>query len=115
MGYVLHVPDYMPELIRGICDAADAVWCTTWEHHANEHVAPILGIDELPVLELDPLSGWKLEAALPVLAEADGEGRSSYWIEDFDGIPSDLPPSTTPIDTTDAGVLRPEDLPPELR
>lgn len=115
MGFVLHIPDYMPELIRSICDVAEVRWCTTWEHAANEHVSPILGVGELPVLELDPLSGWKLDAALPVLTEADDEGRSSFWIEDFDGVPSELPPSTTPIDTTAAGVLRSEDLPPELR
>ncbi|WP_345047879.1 hypothetical protein [Microbacterium invictum] len=32
-------------LARGI----DVVWATTWQHHANTHFAPILGLPELPV------------------------------------------------------------------
>lgn len=31
----------------------ELVWCTTWEHHANEWIGPHLGLPKLPVIEFD--------------------------------------------------------------
>lgn len=53
--------------------------------------------------------------ARPTLWEAHEAGRAGFWIEDFEGPPSDEPPTATLIDTTAEGVLRPGDVPEELR
>lgn len=108
--FVLHVPEYMPALIRTLVDTAEVLWCTTWEHDANLHVAPILGIDPLEVIELDPVTGRKPGVARPHLWRAHGARRRTVWIEDFDKPPRGMPPDTILIDTTPNGVLRPEDL-----
>ncbi|MFJ9407361.1 HAD domain-containing protein [Streptomyces sp. NPDC101393] len=34
-----------------LAGAYELVWATTWEHHANTHVAPLLGLPALPVVE----------------------------------------------------------------
>lgn len=114
-NFTLHIPEYMAGLIQGMCEVAEVVWCTTWEHDANEFVAPILGIDPLPVLELELERGWKAAVARPALWQAHHAGRAGFWIEDFGALPSDMPPTATLIDTTAEGVLTPGDLPGELQ
>lgn len=114
-AFTLHIPEYMPGLIQGMCDVAEVVWCTTWEHDANEYVALILGIDPLPLLELEWEQGWKDGIARSMLWEVHEVGRAGFWIEDFEALPSDMPPTATLIDTTAEGVLRPGDLPSELQ
>ncbi|MEU9112444.1 HAD domain-containing protein [Streptomyces sp. NPDC048483] len=37
--------------LRELSATYDLVWATTWEHHANTHIAPLLGLPELPVVE----------------------------------------------------------------
>ncbi|MFI9594478.1 HAD domain-containing protein [Nonomuraea sp. NPDC052265] len=32
---------------------AELVWATTWEHHANEWIAPRIGLPALPVITMD--------------------------------------------------------------
>jgi hypothetical protein len=33
---------------------AELVWCTTWEELANEHIAPLVGLPELPWVPMEP-------------------------------------------------------------
>ena len=108
--FALHIPEYMPGLIQALVAMAEVRWCTTWEHDANLHVAPVLGIDPLEVIELDPLTGRKPGVARPHLWRAHGASRATFWIEDFDRRPRGMPPDTVLIDTTPNGVLRPQDL-----
>ncbi|MFG2141550.1 HAD domain-containing protein [Streptomyces sp. NPDC048650] len=37
--------------LRELAAVYDLVWATTWEHHANTHIAPLLELPELPVVE----------------------------------------------------------------
>lgn len=37
--------------LKELAECYELVWATTWEHHANEHVGPLLGLPELPVVE----------------------------------------------------------------
>jgi len=54
--------------IRSLLDRGiDVVWATTWMEHANVHIAPLLGIPELPV-------AVKLSEGLPVF-----RGDSARW------------------------------------
>jgi hypothetical protein len=64
----------------------ELVWATTWEHQANEHIGPSIGLPPLPVVEFpdrDPVrgwapdSGWKWRAVLGHAA-----GRPLAWLDD---------------------------------
>ncbi|MFD7668901.1 HAD domain-containing protein [Streptomyces sp. NPDC059788] len=37
--------------LRELSDTYDLVWATTWEHDANTHIAPLLELPRLPVVE----------------------------------------------------------------
>lgn len=72
---------------------ADVVWATTWENAANAVLAPLLGIEPLPVgisvavqkprfgdaINGD-VAGWKAFAL-----ETAFEGRPLVWIDDMNG------------------------------
>src|SRR5690606_8173493 len=50
-GYDVHVPSYMPALIRALDDLAEIRWLTTWRHMANDAVADQLGVGPFPVID----------------------------------------------------------------
>ncbi|MGI5164501.1 HAD domain-containing protein [Spirillospora sp. CA-253888] len=75
-----------------LADCYDLVWATTWEHHANEHIAPLFGLPPLPhvafteyehrpddprysVLQIPQMRKWP-----PILRHADG--RRFAWVDD---------------------------------
>lgn len=77
-----------PRLIADIvalheAGAAEIAWVTTWEHDANLHAGPILGLPEFPVAAMktrfDDYS-WKPCAAV----EALQLGRPVVWIDDVE-------------------------------
>jgi len=65
---------------------AELMWATGWMHEANEVISPLLGLPQLPVVELEepqmdaaqlyPLN-WKTETLVEVAA-----GRPFVWIDD---------------------------------
>ncbi|WP_428956214.1 hypothetical protein [Streptomyces sp. cg35] len=63
----------------------DLVWCTTWQHEANEWIGPHIGLPELPVIEWPDSARtarsdgvfWKTEGVVRW-----AEGRSFAWIDD---------------------------------
>jgi hypothetical protein len=77
----------------------DLVWATTWEEEANDFLAPLLGLPELPVLRWDrtghdPADGAVVDGAVADGAAADGvfwktpqivraaAGRPFAWVDD---------------------------------
>lgn len=56
----------------------EPVWCTTWEHEANQFIGPRIGLPELPVIEFG-FNGerWKFR---PVLEYA--KSRPLAWLDD---------------------------------
>lgn len=38
--------------LRALAESYTLVWATTWGEHANTHLAPLLGLSNLPVLDL---------------------------------------------------------------
>lgn len=36
--------------LAALQDHFELVWATTWEHEANKHIAPLIGLPELPVV-----------------------------------------------------------------
>ena len=82
-------PEYGRWLNR-LRERADLVWATTWEHAANTHLAPLLGIDPIPVgistdrqhprfgyVKNGDSAAWKAEA----LDEAF-PGQPLIWVDD---------------------------------
>ncbi|MBM7767786.1 HAD domain-containing protein [Glutamicibacter nicotianae] len=76
--------------IEWLRESADVVWATTWEEAANKHLAPLLGIEPIPVAvsmrETPPRFGvaisrdavmWKAMAL-----QRRYNGRPVVWIDD---------------------------------
>lgn len=64
----------------------ELVWCTTWEHEANEWIGPHLGLPKLPFIEFD--KEWKLPSRPDGTYFKTWEvvkyaaGRPFAWIDD---------------------------------
>ena len=116
-GHRLAFPDYMPGLVRELDAVTEIRWCTTWRHRANDEIREHLGVEPLQVIDDSTRAvglDWKVATATPIVEEALTAGRAVYWIEDFAGVFPDTD-RITYIDTADAGILRRDDIPPELR
>ncbi len=77
-GHRLAVPRYMRELVQHLTTQAEAWWCTTWWHRANDDIRAHLGIDPLPVIDDDRRwvgLEWKVRTAAPLITEAASNGR----------------------------------------
>lgn len=88
----------MGELLLGLQDRFTLIWATSWEGAANEWIAPVLGLPELPVIgwpaatrERDwPLPGhrgsWKTKLILQWLGThavgPDGAQLPWVWVDD---------------------------------
>jgi hypothetical protein len=79
--------DVAPHLQR-LARSFQLVWCTAWENHAAEFLAPHLGLPALPVIHFDePVDAdchWKWPAI-----EAFTGDRAFAWIDD-EIAPADL-------------------------
>jgi hypothetical protein len=78
--------------LRELSDHYQLVWATAWEHHANERMSPLLGLPDLPVVEIssyrrqdgDPrcrvIELLTMRKWAPILRHADG--RPFAWVDD---------------------------------
>jgi hypothetical protein len=75
-------PDHGAALLALGCEIR---WATAWRADANTVIAPLVGLPQLPVVELPPWSGdrlrdgrhWKTETLVEVAA-----GRPFIWLDD---------------------------------
>ncbi|MFC6081057.1 HAD domain-containing protein [Sphaerisporangium aureirubrum] len=53
-------PEHGEQLLR-LSERAGGqlVWATSWDHHANVHIGPRLGLPRLPVITMDHASQWR--------------------------------------------------------
>jgi hypothetical protein len=77
------------EWITSLREVAEVVWATTWEHAANELLAPLLGIEPLGVIEHSTVpptfsqwrngevASWKFESI-----DAHVGDRPLVWVDD---------------------------------
>jgi hypothetical protein len=57
---------------------AELVWATTWEHDANIHIGPVIGLPELPVIEWGfKAHHWKFDGVLDYVGT-----RPFVWFDD---------------------------------
>lgn len=82
-------PDHGPMLLA-LADRFELAWCTAWRESANELIAPVVGLPELPVVPLpdgwQTLTGthWKWPGVRDYAA-----GRALAWFDDEFG-PADF-------------------------
>ena len=78
--------------LRELSGVYDLVWATTWEHDANKHIAPRLGLPPLPVVEFSAYRPRPDDPRLPAAETFPGRkwapilrysaGRPFAWIDD---------------------------------
>lgn len=88
---VLH--DANLELLKGMDEDFDLVWCSSWNEQANTVLAPIIGFPELPILRVGDKPAhkiydedrvlWKTPKVMQAFSEG-GEyyGRQFAWLDD---------------------------------
>jgi len=112
-GVRFAIPYDVTSLILRLVQVAEVWWCTTWGVRANTYLAPVIGIEPLPVVgAVMPGIGlaWKVEHARQLIEKAVANGRRVVWIEDFDGDFPDLP-GVEFVDTAATGLVSEGDLP----
>ncbi len=85
----VHVNPEHGAWIRELRERAEVMWCSTWQHAANIHLSPLLGIPAMPALDLQdsPLG-------LHIAADSAGAkrwdlghlcsgGRPVVWVDDL--------------------------------
>ena len=89
----LHLDEALGPWITALRERAVVVWASTWEGAANSHLAPLLGIDPLPVgatvedqaLMKGHATGWGVvEWKAAALADRYA-GRPLVWVDDLAG------------------------------
>ncbi|WP_113704512.1 HAD domain-containing protein [Nonomuraea lactucae] len=83
--YTVHLnPRHGARLLElALATGAELVWATTWEHHANEWIAPRIGLPPLPVVPMGPVQESELGEMFktPHVAEYV-ESRPFVWFDD---------------------------------
>jgi HAD domain in Swiss Army Knife RNA repair proteins len=60
--------------------AFEVVWASGWNHNANDLLAPLLGIDPLPVAPMPP-APFPLNAKVAII-DSYAQDRPMVWIDD---------------------------------
>ncbi len=92
LGYTVLLSARHGSWLRELSGVYDLVWATTWEEHANTHIAPAIGLPELPFVRFsgyvpqpgDPrvplMELFSAHKWAPLLRHA--AGRPFAWIDD---------------------------------
>jgi len=76
----------LPNWLAELTHVFELVWATTWEHDANELLAPLLGLPDLPVISFaGTVVGPGETVKLPAIRRFVGD-RSFAWVDDRLGI-----------------------------
>lgn len=82
--YTLHINPVHGEWLTGLSDLYELTWCTTWWRVANDRIAPLVGLPDLPALELPdawPNVPRDISAKTPHVRRY-AQGRALAWIDD---------------------------------
>ncbi|MFJ9845767.1 HAD domain-containing protein [Kitasatospora sp. NPDC101155] len=92
LGYAVLLAAKHGQWLRELAGSYELVWATTWEEHANTHIAPAIGLDPLPFVRFtgyvpqpgDPrvplMELFSTRKWAPLLRYA--EGRPFAWVDD---------------------------------
>lgn len=80
--YALWLNPEHGDMLSGLAACSELMWCTAWGEEANTHIAPLIGLPTLPVIELGPPfysddAIWKRGAVEEQLGE-----RPLAWFDD---------------------------------
>jgi hypothetical protein len=76
----------LPTWLVELADVFELVWATTWEHDANEILAPLLGLPSLPVIGFKgAVVGPGESVKLPSVRRFVGD-RAFAWVDDRLGV-----------------------------
>ncbi|AXK88551.1 hypothetical protein SAMN05421776_12151 [Nocardia farcinica] len=76
-------PVHGPKLLA-LTDVFELWWATTWEHDANTHIGPTIGLPELPVVEWKTSKRFGPDGTFFKTAELvdHAGGRPFAWVDD---------------------------------
>lgn len=84
LGFPVGLARWHGEELLKLAEHYDLVWCTTWEHRANDLIGPKIGLPDLPVVEF-PASPRKPDARIyfktPTVITYTA-GRPFAWVDD---------------------------------
>ena len=76
----------LPRWLAELAEVFQLVWATTWEHDANEILAPLLGLPDLPVIGFaGTVVGPGETIKLPAIRRFVGD-RTFAWVDDRLGV-----------------------------
>ncbi|MGW4650946.1 HAD domain-containing protein [Kitasatospora sp. NPDC004289] len=97
-GYAVLLSARHGDWLRELAGTYELCWATTWEDHANEHIAPVLGLPQLPVVHFSGYVAQPDDPKVPVLDLIAAHkwapllryaaGRPFAWVDDV--IPGSL-------------------------
>jgi len=61
--YTLRFDNEAADMVLALAEHFDIVWATMWNDAANAEVAPLLGLDEFPVMRCNHNVGWDMAVA----------------------------------------------------
>ncbi|MBB5938523.1 HAD domain-containing protein [Streptomyces zagrosensis] len=92
LDFTVLLSDQHADWLRQLSQTYDLIWATTWEHDANRHIAPLLGMDALPVVEFTHYRPQPDDPKLPTIDLFAGRkwapllrfaaGRPFAWVDD---------------------------------
>jgi hypothetical protein len=86
LGYKVYLNRKHGKQLLALTDYYELVWATTWEHLANEHIAPKIGLPELPVIEFGTRYAATHVFKNPMIKSYKvveyAAGRPFAWIDD---------------------------------
>jgi hypothetical protein len=93
LDFEVHLSARHGDWLRELAEPYELCWATTWEQDANIHLAPLLGLPELPVVRFAGFKPGPGDPRVPVLdliraakwapLLRHAEGRPFAWIDDI--------------------------------
>jgi hypothetical protein len=86
LGFIVFLRPAHGKHLLGLQEYYELVWATSWEHLANEHIGPKIGLPELPVVEFGNKYPTARMGKNPMIKTAKvmkyANGRPFAWIDD---------------------------------
>lgn len=85
LGFPISWSPSLVDRLLTLAASVEVLWLTTWEHHAQEHLAPALRLPEWELAGVDPnphdaySTWWKLDVARDLY---ERDLRPFIWIDD---------------------------------
>ncbi|MFD5087640.1 HAD domain-containing protein [Kitasatospora sp. NPDC058201] len=92
LGYTVLLSPRHGTWLRELAAGYELVWATTWEEHANAHIAPAIGLPELPLVRFTGYTPQPGDPRVPLMELFSARkwapllryaaGRPFAWVDD---------------------------------